>query len=362
MSAKLKPWESGSEYHWMNLAGFSNEPAHPAHAHLYSLGRTALADTIKFAMQSLGWKRLWIATYNCPEVVAAIESTGIETAFYFDTPFDPVSVPPNIAPGDAIFIVNFFGIKSKEDYAGMYQLGIPVIEDHTHDPWSPWALESKADYCVASYRKVLPIPDGGAVWSNNGSPLAPDPLENDRSAAEISEKLGAMLLKTNYLAGAPCRKDSYIALFDQAKKKVTQLSLQGDNEGKAISAVSREMLKIFPWKLWRKQRSKNHSYMLQKLSCSPDLRILEPHGTDSCPFILTMLLSSRLERDQVKQQLIERSVYPAVIWPLERISCAWSEERSFEISEKILAVQCDGRYSLADMDRVAATLFECINL
>jgi hypothetical protein len=40
-----------------------------------------------------------------------------------------------------------------------------LVEDHSHDPFSPWAVGSSADYAFCSLRKTLPVPDGGLLWS-----------------------------------------------------------------------------------------------------------------------------------------------------------------------------------------------------
>ena len=358
MSATIGPWEVGSEFHWMNLSTFSDEAALPTNALQYSCGRSALAGLIKFGMASMGWKRLWIPTYYCPEVVDTVFSTGIEVAVYFDTPFDPVSVPVNINCGDAILLVNFFGMKAMDEYAGIFQLGIPIIEDHSHDPWSPWAKESRADYSIVSYRKTLPIPDGGAVWSSTGSLLPAEPVENDRTAAEVGEKIEAMLLKTIYLAGGISDKMKYLALYDQAKERLAESTVDNNNDTTAISAVSKAILNIFPWRSWRTQRLENYRYLRQKLIHSGNMGILECQGIGSCPFMLTLQFSSRQKRDMVKEGLIERSIYPAIIWRLDGKNCNWAGKRAVELSGRILSIHCDGRYSLGDMDRVAVSLSE----
>ena len=362
MNTSLKPWEEGSEYHWINLPTFSEEEAYPSHALLYSCGRAALAELIKFGMVSLGWKRLWIPTYNCPEVVDTIFLTGIEVAVYFDTPFNEVSAPTNIRHGDVILVVNVFGMKSMADYTDIFQLGIPVIEDHSHDPWSQWAMESRADYNLVSYRKTLPLPGGGAFWSNTGSLLPDEPFETDGITAEIGEKLEAMLLKTIYLAGGISDKKKYLALYVQAKKRLDESVRADRNDKMSISEISRAMLNIFPWRAWRSKRADNHQHLLEQLSHQKNMVILESNRMGTCPFMLTLLFGSRHKRDVVNQRLIERSIYPAIIWPLDRDNCEWAGETSIELSGRMLCIHCDGRYSTEDMDKVAIALSECIDL
>ena len=358
MTALIKPWETGSEFHWMLLPPVSGETTLPINAQLYSCGRTALASLLQFGMASLGWKRLWIPTYYCPEVVDTIFSTGIELAFYYDAPFDSVSLPSDIKHGDTILVVNFFGVKSMEEYAGVFQLGIPCIEDHSHDPWSTWAMENRADYNIASFRKTLPIPDGGAVWSNSGAQLPEKPVGNSRSASEIGEKIEAMLLKTIYLAGGLSEKEKYLMLFNHAKTKLAYSTRSARKSETPISTISEAILNVFPLRSWRTQRVANLRYLQENLSGWADVEIMEQHGFDMCPFMFTLLFSSREKRDIVKNGLISHSIYPAIIWSLEEKSCDWAGTRATELSGRILSIHCDGRYSLEDMDRIVAVLSE----
>src|ERR671922_295368 len=90
-----------------------------------------------------------------------------------------------------------------------------VVEDHSHDPFSPWALGSEASYAFSSLRKTLPIPDGGILWSPRGLDLPPQP----RGSADGSElKLAAMLVKGRYLAEGG----------DGLKKRFRRLQLEGE--------------------------------------------------------------------------------------------------------------------------------------
>ena len=101
--------------------------------------------------------------------------------------------------GDAIFWVNFFGLGIKPPF-GFVPDWVEIIEDHTHDPWSVWAYESTANWCVASLRKTLPLGNGGVLWSPAGHPLpSASPVTPERHTAALEKFLAAMLLKKRYL-------------------------------------------------------------------------------------------------------------------------------------------------------------------
>lgn len=360
MKAEINPWESGSEFQWLQLRKRSGKSAYQPEMRLYSCGRTALAGLIKYGMDFLGWRRLWIPCYYCPEVVASIRATGIKTNFYHDSPADAVEVPTDVSADDAILIVNYFGRKSRSDYAGVYALGIAVIEDHSHDPWSRWAIQSTAGHLVASYRKTLPVPDGGVLWSNVGAPLPPQPKANKKAGSGVPEKIEAMLMKAMYFDGIIAEKEGYLDLFNQAKQNLAEQTTQKDGGGEAISEISQAILNSFPWHNWRERRRTNYRHLRQQIPEWSDVKILEAQSRESYPFMLTLLFSARNKRDIVRKHLIENSVYPAVIWPLDEINEPWADEWARTLSGRILSIHCDGRYSLADMDKIAAILIRCL--
>ena len=359
MAVRIKPWETGGEFNWMQLAPGRSKPYYLTAANLYSCGRSALAGIIQYGREVLEWKRLWIPAYYCPEVVETILAIGISTKFYFDSPVDRVIVPRDVLPGDAILIVNFFGVKSREEYEEIFRLGIPVIEDHSHDPWSLWAMQSQASYLTASLRKTLPIPDGGATWSNIGAPLPPQPSSNGKSSSVPAEKIEAMLLKTLYLAGKISDKARYLELFNDAKQQLCLSTIDRQCGEEPISELSKVILNSFPWRAWRGKRSANYWRLRQQVREQSGMKVLESNRQDVCPIMMTLLFPSRKKRDMTKERLIEHSIYPAVIWPIEG-SHAWASERAKILSGQILSIHCDGRYSLADMDKIAATLSQCI--
>jgi len=62
-----------------------------------------------------GWRRIWIPSYFCQDVVSSILSTGIKAKVYYDSPELAV---PNInlirwQRGDVLLLINYFGLRGK---------------------------------------------------------------------------------------------------------------------------------------------------------------------------------------------------------------------------------------------------------
>lgn len=177
---------------------------------------------LDFGMNELGWKRLWMPTYYCPEVVDTITATEIKVCAYPDNPFEKAELPSMFEPGDVVLIVNFFGLKTASEYEPLYKAGVAIIEYHSHDPWSQWTQQSSADYVVVSLRKTLPISDGGAIWSRVTAPVPQSPPRENCSSPGVFDRLEAILMKSVYLNGGNIDKNEYLTLFQNATDTLTQ--------------------------------------------------------------------------------------------------------------------------------------------
>ena len=167
---RLNPdrWEQGSEFHLMDYRS-QYVPKNPwdNDCLFMGAGRDAICILLRHGIHQRGWLRFWIPGYLCPEIAQSIVSTGITVMVYDNNPFRVFDEWDRLTlqKGDAIFVVNYFGIGVQPDLTNINSNKVEIVEDHTHDPWSDWSWSSKADWCIASLRKTLPIPDGGVLWS-----------------------------------------------------------------------------------------------------------------------------------------------------------------------------------------------------
>jgi hypothetical protein len=170
--------EFGSDFHFINSfngKGNSLQDFYPK-ANYYADGRQALIDLYR----SQGWQRLWVPEYFCYDVIASLKEAGLELAFYVDYPGnnDNLNLNVNFRAGDALLRVNYFGLRG---YRSTEKLMVPVVEDHTHDLIGDWAINSHADWCIASLRKSLPVPEGGMLWSPMGLKLPKAPVASEEN-------------------------------------------------------------------------------------------------------------------------------------------------------------------------------------
>lgn len=347
---KSDAWELGGEFHWGANCRPGQSGAILSGAQLYATGRVALESIINYGKKELGWKRVWFPSYFCPEVVKHIGETGIYLAFYHDLPYGVPQVPRDTNQGDVLFISNTFGLRTARQYAEFYELALPVIEDHTHDPWSDWCRASCADYSIASFRKTIPVPDGGGLWSNNQKPL---PVVSEDSTCSLTTavafKLQAMLLKKTYLRDGVDTKQQYLSLFSRGEE---QLALAGTE----ISVLSENIIKNFAWQEWRQRRVHNYSILREQLRGIDGVEILISQETYLCPFSVILLFKDQNMRDRIRTLLANSSIYTAVLWPMTKEDSKWAGQESVDFSKRLLSIHCDGRYSEVDMMEISQRL------
>ena len=329
-------WEHGSDVEWMPPTG---RATYPWHSHsLFGCGRFALAAVLA----QLGCRRLWVPSFYCPEVITALPRDRIAIAVYPDLPTEPlaplVSLPHEL--GDVILTQNLYGLRSDPPST---PVGVPVVEDHTHDLASGWAVASRADYGFASLRKLLPVADGGVVWSPTGRPLPPEPPLDVAHEHAALDRLTGLILKAAYLDGGAIDKTVYRGHCVAGEGALAGGPCSG------ILPLTRASLPGYPVHAWRARRALNFAAFAEALGGTA---LLLP-AAGAVPFVATLCFDTAQTRDRVRERLIAERVYPAVLWPLDHADYGPSDEAR-ALSRRLLSLHCDQRYDASDMQRVAA--------
>lgn len=347
-------WEHGSDFHW-NSSWKRSRISSPwdKGGSWYSTGRDTLKALINFGRELYGWKRIWIPSYFCQKVVRSLLSGGIDLVTYPYSPlnFSDDSFQFNTEPGDVLLLVNIFGLQGKPRVSDSQKNDLYIIEDHTHDPWSEWARESNADYCIASLRKVLPVPDGSILWSPLEKRTPQEAEVTDAIENASSLKFKAMVLKDLFLKGYPVQKDVYLNLFRTGE------AIMATGEISGLQGWVKNILGSFPTKEWRIQRLDNFRTLSSMLKGISWLDVLQPNPNhNSCPFSVILVCDSQARRDSLQKHLIEHNVYPAILWPLNDLAVQGVPEEDLSLSNRILSIHSDMRYGKDDMERVSVII------
>jgi hypothetical protein len=246
--------------------------------------------------------------------------------------------------------VNYFGVRDGSVWGSWSQenRGVVMIEDHTHDPASKWALTSNADFAFASLRKTLPVTDGAIVWSPRGRAL-PHALEGSDSFGSAL-KLAAMVLKTAHLAGT--HRDSSLKTAFRRLQVDGETAMIGAIDA-GVSAWNRSVLSGgFP-KSWRRKREANVRCFLEMLAGSKQAASLFgdwPGG--HCPFNGILVCASDTLRERLRMRLVRADIYAAVHWPL----APGTSDHAIELAGRILTIPLDQRYDLQDVERIVKVI------
>ena len=350
-------------------------------ASLFASGSDALVALVRWGARRHGWRRVWLPSYYCPEVPAALRALAGEDIELRAYPDHALTAPPAVggilaAPGDVVVVANQLGIRNAPDAARVAHLALrggAVVEDHSHDLGSAWARESRADYAFASLRKTLPIPDGGAVWSPRGRDVPPEPSgmgdravaddragigdrtgADDRAGADdrsglALERLAAALVRRDERAGSSGDDLPFRALARSGVRQADPTSPHG------IAPVSRALLPHMPADAWRERRRRNLEILLREVGLPRHARILLPPA-GGVAFAYTVVFEAEADRRRAERALVARAVVPAVLWPLDPSRDPGAGRADADLSRRILSVHCDQRYGEEAMHRLAGLL------
>lgn len=356
MSSQPERWEYGGEFDWPQFPKQVQDPSLPSGAVLFGSGRDAIRAVLEHGITAHGWNRCFVPHYYCGDVLPAIKASGLRVAWYEDLPTrSSILGVPDLSQRDVILLVNYFGLRGPAACSAVASSTIYTIEDHSHDLWGEWCRTSHAHYCIASLRKTLPLPGGGAAWSPRGCSLPPVPqLSVDRERA-TGHKLQAMLLKTLYISGHAVEKQCFRELQAAGEAAI------GSGELSGTTTLVEAMLHLMPGKTWRRRRCENHELLAQAVADLPSITILRPDPeSDTCSLGLVMVFDDPVKRESVRQELIAKSVYSTVLWPIPR-ECPLDRCLSAgELARRILLVPCDHRYRAPEVERTATLLRDVI--
>lgn len=339
-------WELGSDFHWdaMDFHGPGPETAAwlPAGSVLFSSFTGALTGLVDLLP---GRPVVHLPSYFWMGMVGLLPP-DVQVRYYRELPDGngPAFDTLRPAAGDLVLAANLFGRADRRPWArwAAQRRDVVLVEDHTHDPISPWARSSAADYCVASLRKTVPVPDGAPIWSPAGRPL-PTPRPEESPAAQ--RKLAAMLLKAAWLKGRGPGKEQFRELQTTGERALSAGTFSPTSYTRAALA----------WLDVERMRAARVANVARFTACLParaDLTALTHCGPDTTPFGVQLVCRNEPVRDALRAHLAAHNVFAPVHWAHPR----GGDPQAVDIGQRILTIPFDHRYGSADVDRVLDVL------
>lgn len=279
-------------------------------------GRMALARALDSLPPARITGRAWLPSLCCASLALPLLRRGFEVRFYSSP--DEIS-SSGTAPGDIFLYIHFCGFPNRPVEEALRSLPAEsrpvIIEDCVHALFTR-GVGTFGDFALYSFRKFLPVPDGGLISSRlplDGR-LAP-PLENF-----ISLKTAGLM------AGEP-------AFLRQG-----EAVLDSDDGTREPSAMGGLLLDRLPWEHIPAARRENYSFLAGRLGLPALQDGTVPLGV---PF--------RVEsgKAELERRLRGAGFEPPLSW--DAPPGAPSDE-----AEKLVILPCDERMNLKDLEELAA--------
>jgi len=137
-------------------------------------------DAISIAVRHFGLKKedtMLVPAYSCGVIVRPFTENFSPEYYDIERDFsiNPEIIESKLSTGKVkvLYIIHYFGFLHRN----LNQLsklckkyGVLLWEDHAHSALSNISYDY-ADAMIFSFRKLLPIPDGGGIWLPNSSPM-----------------------------------------------------------------------------------------------------------------------------------------------------------------------------------------------
>ena len=170
--------------------------------------------------------------------------------------------------------------------------------------------------------------------------LPESPVSYAKNEDIASVRWNAMELKARYLAGDNIEKSAFRSGYVNTEAFFDTCDVC------ALDKRSREYLLSFDIDAWYQRKLENWR-QLSDIHYQ-DVRVLKPESHQCYPFSLVLVFNSLDKRDKVRQALIENSVYPAILWYIP----SPTDGEIFMMSNNMLSIHCDGRYSEEDIEQL----------
>lgn len=363
----------GGEMDLPSAIGFpvpAKQPRRGGPWHSVTSGRTALALVAQAVSVARRPGPALVPAYICPAVVNTLRMLGLSVRYYpvgADLTVDIGSLVRSVdrlSPA-LVVVVHYFGFPTSSD---VFDALAPhrdrtwVVEDCAHGSWLEDDLApcgGHGDFVLTSFRKYLPLPDGGWLLNRTGVSLPElPPAETPFVSLRFVAKMLKHEHRTNTLG--PAAESAYLDLFARAEHQLDrEVPLQ------SMSATSEALIGQYDLRAIRESRRRNFTRALERIRCAPIAPVAAPLfdrlPTGVSPLVLPLRVA-RGRRDRLRSALAARSVYCPVHWPLPSDVRARAFESARQLSGDMLGLPIDQRYSVGDIDqlitRVAAACRE----
>lgn len=335
------------------LLSVAGDPSRLPGRHVVS-GRTGL----RLIAQRLDGPVL-LPSYLCASMIQPFREERVPVAFYRVAADLTVDVDDlmhrfrSVHPA-AILVVAYFGFPLEprlRDALDELRPHCRIIEDCVQGSLlefpSP-VVGVTGDFVLTSFRKYLPVPDGGVVLGPAADELPQ--FAPSRSRYVQWRAIGKALCR-EYMEGAPEEVvPGYRALLRAAEDMLdAETPIEGMSE---YSAALFETLDLGAAAAIRRE---NYSFLASFFADSSVSRIATPMRSELPPAVSPLFFTVRVDpdyRDAIRDALRQARVFLPVHWPIPAEVDRAEFADAAGLSDSILGLHVDQRYDRADMERL----------
>lgn len=307
----------------------------------YSSGRAALYH-ILHSLQTGSQKRvIFLPDYLCESIIEIVQRVNWKIYYYPISkdlkPDLPFLLSQDLSGVTILFINYFGGVDLKEDIAVLKKNNPTtiIIEDNVQALYSMYK-STKADAMFTSFRKALPVPDGG--WVKTDSLVLGEAAEQNTF---VNYKITGGILKQYRQFDCIC-DENYLQPFEKGEHLIDA------NLTSCMSEFTHRILSNLDIQKIATVRKKNASYLIARLKEIEIFPIVE-FEDDMVPLFVPIRVA---DRNKLRHLLFSEKIYCPYHWPCSNKRL----ERGWEMAEHELSLIIDQRYDLTDMDRIVVIL------
>lgn len=352
----------------------------------FNSGRTAL----RFLIRYRGIKKIFLPGFCCSTVWEACEAEGIPWEFYSITSdFRPI-FEKSLQAQEWLYVVNFYGILTNPDVEALAARYPRLIADYTHaffqrplravdTLYSCRKFFGVADGAYLSLGTSADIPVSGAAdrsdladcggLANCGGLADCGGLASRGGLANLADCGGlANRGSLAHSADLPDWSPLYDALpldrscdrmhfllgrFEGAASDFYQEYAQNNEifttePVKRMSALTRNLLRGIDYSFVCRRRTENFQYLHARLQSRNRLTLPMISGAYSYPF---WYQKKPAAGSRLRKELIRQKIYVPTLWP-EVMELNPEGSLEYQMTENILPLPIDQRYTTEDMDQI----------
>lgn len=269
-------------------------------------------------------RAVWVPRFVCDTLLQAPLRLGLPVHRYAcDAQLRPL-LPEALGEEDVLVLVNYFGMTAHRVAEAAQHHAGPVLVDATTALFAP--LPPGADGIFYSFRKFLPVADGGAALARY--PLTQRPAETDDSRTRL--RYLHLRAEAGIRAAAPAAQ-------------AAEDSLAGPP--RLLSPQTREMLRGIDTAAAAARRRANYCVLHAVLAPLNRLELpAEPPANPQCyPFVSAI--------PDLRDSLIDAGIALPLYWP-EVVEATAAHETENRLARTLHPLPLDQRYGAAEMEHL----------